>query len=100
MDRALKEIFSQTIKFTVYRFDFDNGYSYIEKKKNSRIDDCFFVEKEYLWPNGSVKPDGIKYFYSEDDEDPEKTTKPINCLTFDEFDKLYYIDDEGRIQKG
>lgn len=99
MDKGLKEIASRKITYRTFRFDFDNGLTYIEQKANARVQDCFFAEKDQLWPDGSIKDEGVKYFYCSDPEDVEKNIKPINCLTFNGFDHLYFINDQGEIVK-
>lgn len=96
--RGLKLVNSRTVTFKTLRYDFDNGLAYVEQKVNNRLQDCFFVEKDDLWPDGSVKIDGIKYFHCNDDF-VEKKVKPINCTIFDEFEYLYYIDQHGEIKK-
>lgn len=97
MDKGLKLITEKTIVYKTYRFNFDNSLAYIEKKANNRVQDCYFAEKEHLFPDGTLKPDGNKYFYCANSFDVKKTNKPVNCLKFEDWDNLYFISDDGRI---
>lgn len=99
MDEGLKVVNCRKITYKTLRFDFDNGFSYIEKRANARLVDCYFAETRDLYPDGSVKDGEPHYFYSFDSSSPEKEVKSINCLTFDGFDRLYYIDDDGNVVK-
>ena len=80
------------------RHDFDNEFAYIEQWRNTILLDCYFAEKEYLWPDGTVKGEGKKYFYSPLPEDEaEKVVKTVDLVGFQWFDQLYYINDEGSV---
>ena len=92
----MKTILKKVIKLETKRHDFDNDFAYIEIWKNARLKDCYFAEKQYLWPDGSLKKGGIKYFYSPlKQEDVEKEIKPLNYDTFKWFNRLYYFDENG-----
>jgi hypothetical protein len=94
----MKTIVKKTITFETKRFDFDNEFSYLEQWHNAHLKDCYFAEKEFLFPDGSIKRDGKKYFFSPYDGDEiEKEIKPINPLKFSFFDRLFYFDDDGGI---
>lgn len=97
MDKGLKEINRRTITYKVFRFDFDNELAYIEQRKNARLVDCYFAEKDGLWPDGSIKPGYNKYFFCSNPDNVQKIVKPIDCLNFDFFNHLYYFDDNGKI---
>ena len=84
----------------VKRHDFENEFAYIEIWNNNHLTDCFFVEKEGLFLDASVKPEYKKYFYSPYSGDEiEKEVKAIKVSAFKWFDKLYYIDESGEIFK-
>ena len=56
------------------------------------------MEKEFLFPDGSVKNKGKKYFYSPfSGLEIEKEIKSINYLKFAWFDKLYFFNSDGEI---
>jgi len=99
VDKGLKLRAINKITYRTYQFDFDNAFSYVEKRKNSAVYDCYLVETEELFPDGTVKPGGIKYFYCFDTEKTVKNVKTINCLTFDGFDKLFFIDEMGECKR-
>ena len=94
----MKTIVKKTVTLETKRYDFDNEFAYIEQWRNTILTDCYFAEKEYLFPDGSIKAGGKKYFYSSLKEaDVEKTIKQVDLRKFDWFDRLYYIDEEGII---
>lgn len=97
MDKGLVLVTERTTVYRVFRFNFDNEFAYIEKRANARVQDCYFAEKDQLFMDGSLKPNGIKYFHCSDPFEIKKTNKPINCLGFDDWDNLYYIGDSGEI---
>jgi len=82
------------------RHDFDNEFAYIEQWRNTILLDCYFAEKDSLFPDGTIKGDGKKYFYSNLPEDKaEKVVKSVDLYKFDWFDRLFYIDDEGKVRQ-
>ena len=94
----MKTIVKKTIKFETKRHDFDNDFAYIEHWQNTTLKDCYFAEKQYLFPDGSLKIGGTKYFYSPfSGEDIEKQIEPVNFNKFKWFDRLFYINREGEI---
>ena len=94
----MKTIVKKTIKLETKRHDFDNDFAYIEHWQNTSLKDCFFAEKQYLFPDGSLKLGGIKYFYSPfSGTDIEKDIKPVNLNKFNWFDWLFYINTEGEV---
>ena len=96
----MKTIVKQTITLETKRFDFDNEFAYIEIWSNAHLKDNYFAEKDALYPDGTIRQGGKKYFYSEfSGEDVEKKIKPINVLTFKAFDKLFYYDQDGSIYR-
>ncbi len=96
----MKTIVKNVIKLETKRHDFDNDFAYIEVWRNAALTDCFFAEKQFLWPDGSLKRGGTKYFYSPlHGNDVEKEIKQVNLKKFNWFDRLYYFDEEGEIQK-
>lgn len=99
MDAGLKVVSARKVEYRTYQFDFDNGFSYVEKRANARVTDCYFAETDYLYPDGSVKKDGRHYFHCFDTAEPEKEVRAINCLNFDDFDKLFFINDFGEVER-
>ncbi len=96
----MKTIVKKVIKLETKRHDFDNDFAYIEVWRNNTLKDCYFAEKQYLWPDGSLKKGGVKYFYSNLDYcDPEKEIKPLNFSHFNGFDCLFYLDGDGSIRQ-
>ena len=95
----MKTIVKKTITLETKRHDFNNQFAYIEQWSNTVLKDCYFAEKEFLFKDGSLKNGGIKYFYSPNTEDPEKNIKSIQCDVFKAFNHLYYIDENGDIQR-
>ena len=95
----MKTIVKKTITLETRRHDFDNQFAYVEIWSNTVLKDCFFAEKEFLFKDGSLKSGGTKYFYSPNPEDPEKSIKPIQFQQFKAFGHLYYIDENGEVQK-
>lgn len=94
----MKTIVKKTITLETKRHDFDNEFSYIEVWSNSILKDCYFAKQDYLFPDGTIKNDGIKYFFSKyTGEDIEKETKSIRWADFNWFDKLYYYDEDGEV---
>ena len=94
----MKTIVKKSIKLETKRHDFDNDFAYIEVWRNNSLTDCYFAEKQYLWPDGSLKLGGIKYFYSSlRREEIEKEIKTLNYKMFKLFDCLYYFNEDGDI---
>lgn len=79
------------------KHDFDNDFCYVELVINGQLKDSFFVEKQYLNTDGSIKNGGIKYFHSEDKFNPEKIIKKIEPESFEDFDNLYFYNTNGNI---
>ena len=94
----MKTIVKKVIRLETKRHDFDNDFAYIEVWRNSALKDCYFAEKQYLWPDGSLKRGGIKYFHSTlHGDEIEKEIKPLNYLRFNWFDRLFYFDEDGSV---
>jgi len=94
----VKTIVKKVIRLETKRHDYDNDFAYIAVWRNNTLTDCYLAEKQYLWPDGSLKLGGIKYFYSPLlGEEIEKEIKPLNCKLFNLFDRLYYFDEDGDI---
>ena len=96
----MKTIVKKKVTLETKRHDFDNEFAYIEQWRNSILTDCYFVEKQFLWPDGSVKQGGIKYFYSPlHGDEVDKKIKPLNYNKFKWFDRLYFINQQGEIER-
>lgn len=95
----MKTIVKKTITLETRRHDFDNQFAYVEIWSNTVLKDCYFAEKEFLFKDGSLKSGGIKYFYSASSEDPEKSIKPIQFQQFKAFNHLYYINEDGEVER-
>ena len=93
----MKVISQQTLTLKTLRHDFNNDFAYIEQWVNNGLKDCYFAEKESLFPDGTVKPMHRKYFYSPFTDEPEKSVKQVNTHTFNAFENLFYYDDEGDV---
>lgn len=94
----MKTIVKKVIRLETKRHDFDNDFAYIEVWRNNTLTDCYFAEKQFLWPDGSLKRGGLKYFYSNlDIFNAEKEIKPLNYKKFELFSKLFYLDREGNV---
>ncbi len=82
------------------RHDFDNEFAYIEVWGNNILKDCYFAEKENLFMDGSLKPDSRKYFYSPlSGDEIEKEIKPIKLDKFAWFDRLFFFNEDGEIER-
>lgn len=95
----MKTIVKKVIRLETKRHDFDNDFAYIEIWRNNTLTDCYFAEKQYLWPDGSVKRGGLKYFHSSLDDEIEKEIKPINFDNFNLFNNLFYLDGDGNVHR-
>lgn len=93
----MKSIVKKKLSIETKRHDFDNQFAYIETWHNTQLKDCYFAEKEYLWPDGTIKSKGRKYFFCKDPEDLKKEIKPVNYLGFKNFDRLYFLGENGQI---
>ena len=94
----MKTILKKIVRLETKRHDFDNEFSYIEVWRNNTLKDCYFAEKQYLWPDGSLKKGGIKYFYSPlHGDEIEKEIKPLSYLNFNWFNRLFYLDGSGSV---
>lgn len=94
----MRTIVKKTINLETKRHDFDNEFAYIEIWSNAHLKDCYFALKDFLFPDGSLKHDGKKYFYSKyTGEDVEKEIRPINYESFNSFEKLFYYDEDGNV---
>ena len=96
----MKTIVKKVVKLETKRHDFDNDFAYIEVWRNNTLKDCYFAEKQYLWPDGSVKRGGVKYFHSPlHGDEIEKEIKPINYDKFNWFNRLFYLDGDGTVNQ-
>tara|TARA_R110002167_G_C12182096_1_gene604695 strand:- start:108 stop:452 length:345 start_codon:yes stop_codon:yes gene_type:complete len=96
----VKTIVKKVVKLETKRHDFDNDFAYIEVWRNNALTDCYFVEKQYLWPDGSIKLGGVKYFHSAlHGNEIEKEIKPINLEKFHWFNRLFYLDGDGTVHQ-
>jgi hypothetical protein len=93
----VKTIVKKELKIETKRHDFDNEFAYIETWHNTLLKDCYFAEKQFLWPDGTIKNGGEKLFFCNTPDLLEKEIKPINYTRFDNFDHLYFFDKNGII---
>ncbi len=93
----MKTIVKKELKIETKRHDFDNEFAYLETWHNNQLKDCYFVEKEFLWPDGNIKSGGKKYFFCNNPDLPEKEIKCINYNSFNHFDHLSFFDENGQI---
>jgi len=93
----VKTIVKKKLEIETKRHDFDNEFAYIETWHNAQLKDCYFVEKQFLWPDGTLKAGGRKYFLGRSSDCPEKEIKPINYNNFNHFDKLYFLGENGEV---
>ena len=93
----MKTIYKKLTATQIKKYDFDNEFSYLEKRCNSVLTDCYFAEKEFLNPDGSIKNGGRKYFYCNDRNKPSKEIVSLDYKNFDQFDCLYFFDENGEI---
>lgn len=92
----MRTLVKKTITLETKRFDFENEFAYIEIWSNAQLKDCYFAEKDFLYPDGTIKKGGRKYFFSKySGEDVEKVLRPIDYIKFEAFNKLYYYDENG-----
>ena len=93
----MKTIVKKELKIETKRHDFDNEFAYIETWHNTLLKDCYFAEKQYLWPDGTIKNGGKKFFFCKNPDSLEKKIKPLNYSSFLNFDHLYFFDEDGQI---
>lgn len=85
-----------TIQNLMHEFD---GFVYIEIWHNNRLHDNYFAFSGQVYPNGQVKAGAKKFFYSPYSLDEiQKEVVPVkNIESFNYFDKLYSINEEGEV---
>ncbi len=93
----MKTIVKKKLEIETKRHDFDNEFAYIETWHNTQLKDCFFAEKQFLWPDGSLKAGGKKYFLGRVPDSPEREIKCINYNNFNHFDHLYFFGENGEV---
>ena len=93
----MKTIYKKLTATQIKKHDFDNEFAYLEKRCNSILKDCYFAEKEFLNPNGTIKDGGRKYFHCEDNVNPAKKVIPVDYENFLDFEDLYYFNEKGII---
>lgn len=93
----MKTIVKKELKIETKRHDFDNEFAYIETWHNTQLKDCYFVDKQFLWPDGTIKSGGKKFFFCNNPESPEKEIRCINYHKFTHFDHLYFFGENGEI---
>jgi hypothetical protein len=94
----MRTIVKKTINLETKRHDFENEFAYIEVWSNAQLKDCYFAMKDFLYPDGTIKNGGLKYFFSKyTGEDVEKEIRALDCTMFNSFEKLYYVDEEGEV---
>ena len=87
------------IEYKTFVHDFENGFLYVQNWENNRLKDDFFVHSGDLYPDGSIRPNKTKYFYSRfKGEEVKKEIGIVKIGKFKWFDNLYYIDDYGEVR--
>ena len=94
----MRTVSKRTITFEVKRHDFENEFAYVEVWRNSSLTDCFFAYKEDINPDGSLKGERAKFFFSKDGR--EKYVSPIDFVNFESFNMLCSLDVNGEIILG
>lgn len=91
----------RTVEYKTWVFDFENGFLYVQNWANNRLQDDFFVHSGDLYPDGKVRPNCKKYFYSP--FDPPETKKEVGVIkspsSFKWFDRLFYVDESGEVKQ-
>lgn len=93
----MKLILDKTIRIHNYIHDFENGWVYVLKMENSRAVDHFFADRSKVYPDGTLKKGGQKWFFSPPGFDVCKGIDPIQPDRFNDFDHLYMINEFGEI---
>lgn len=99
MQTELELIAKRTISHETYRYVFPNDpFVYIEVYENNVLKDTYFAHHGDLWPDGTLRKNKKKYFYSNrSGEDIQKRVERLSYLKFKYFDKLYSFDESGDI---
>lgn len=89
-------ILDKTIRYRTLKHEFENKLVYIETFKNDSFDDCYIAHKSGLFPDGTLKPGAIKYFYcpfiSKDlILESENKKNRIDPDTFTSFDRVFSV---------
>ena len=84
------------IRKEVWEWD---DFVYVEVWHNMVLKDNYFCLAGDIYPNGDVRPNARKFFYSKNStDDIRRELKPVvKPSTFTHFDKLYYFDEDGEI---
>lgn len=96
----MKTVLLKTLKIEHKLHDFENGFVYVEHWANNSLKDCFFAYKGDVFPDGTIKNGKTKFFYSrESGENIKKEVEPICIRSFKWFDKLYFVNLSGEVQR-
>jgi hypothetical protein len=93
-DKKKQLVLDKTIRYKTFVYDFENGWVYVEKWVNNSVKETFFAEKTKVFPDGTLKLSGRKYFFSLPGEPVTRPkTMKIQCDKFKDFDFLYCVDE-------
>lgn len=93
----MKTVVKKTQTLETKRHNYDNDFAYVEIWSNASLKDCYFAEKTFLFPDGTLKNGGKKYFPCNPNYLLEKVIRPYDYEEFTKFEWLYYIDECGDI---
>lgn len=87
-------VLDKTIRYKTYICDFENGWVYVERHVNNSVKESFFAEKSKVFPDGTLKASGRKFFFSLPGQPIAKPkSMKIVCEKFKDFDFLYCVDE-------
>lgn len=87
-------VLDKTIRYKTYIHDFENGWVYVERHINTSIKETFFAEKSKVFPDGTLKLSGRKFFFSMPGQPVSRPkSMKIKCEKFKDFDHLYCVDE-------
>jgi len=78
-----------------------DDFVYVEIWHNNNLKDSYFCYAGDIYPNGQIKANAKKFFYSNGSgETICKEVKPILRISnFKHFDKLYFVHSDGEIYR-
>lgn len=97
----MKTLCHRRVEYKTVAHEYPNGLVYVQNWANNQLQDDFFAHAGDLYPDGTLRPNKTKYFYSPVD-DPEK--KEIGLLRnkwpeFKWFDRLFFFNQDGDVEQ-